>query len=233
MRSVGVLLGLLISWSAAAQVTIDLRALDALPPLPGAQPRPVTRPATPPQPTAPQPTAPSATTPRQASANARLPSVPPAPEPLVAAPSVPPPASDIPPVAAPARAAPAPAAFPPPVSSTSATQAAETQTGLRVTFEPAGTDLSPASMELIRRFAGTVPTADSVTVDVVAFASGASNDQSAARRLSLSRGLAVRSALIAEGVTPSRIYVRALGARTDGQPPDRVDIVLLGTNTAR
>ena len=53
---------------------------------------------------------------------------------------------------------------------------------------------------------------DSTSFNVVAYAAGTPDDPSTARRLSLSRALAVRSALMADGVGSARIYVRALGA---------------------
>ncbi len=49
-----------------------------------------------------------------------------------------------------------------------------------------------------------------------------------ARRLSLSRALAVRSFLIEEGVRATRIDVRALGAPKDDSDPERVEIIRLG-----
>ena len=61
-----------------------------------------------------------------------------------------------------------------------------------------------------------------------AYAEGIGNDTSKARRLSLSRALAVRSFLIENGLRSTRIDVRALGLARDGDVPDRVDIVLLG-----
>jgi hypothetical protein len=42
--------------------------------------------------------------------------------------------------------------------------------------------------------------------------------------------LAVRSALIADGVSSARIYVRALGATGGADAPDRVDVTVLGGN---
>ncbi len=60
-----------------------------------------------------------------------------------------------------------------------------------------------------------------------AYAAGKGNDTSKARRLSLSRALAVRSFLIENGLRSTRIDVRALGIARDGGAPDRVDIVLL------
>ena len=66
----------------------------------------------------------------------------------------------------------------------------------------------------------------------MAYAAGTPEDPSTARRLSLSRALAVRSALMADGVTSSRIYVRALGATGGDEAPDRVDLAVMGGNAA-
>ena len=73
---------------------------------------------------------------------------------------------------------------------------------------------------------------DNTSFNVVAYAAGTPEDPSTARRLSLSRALAVRSALMADGVGSSRIYVRALGATGGDAAPDRVDLAVMGGNAA-
>jgi len=65
----------------------------------------------------------------------------------------------------------------------------------------------------------------SIQVQVLAYASGDEDNASKARRLSLSRALAVRSFLIDQGVHSSRIEVRALGNKVPDGSPDRVDLV--------
>ena len=64
-------------------------------------------------------------------------------------------------------------------------------------------------------------------IQVNAYASGTQETVSAARRLSLSRALNVRSYLIEQGVRSTRIDVRAIGLPEDNGPADRVDILLL------
>lgn len=59
-----------------------------------------------------------------------------------------------------------------------------------------------------------------------AYASANGASESAARRLSLTRALKVRSHLIRNGVASTRIDVRALGIAKDGAP-DRVDVLVL------
>jgi outer membrane protein OmpA-like peptidoglycan-associated protein len=225
MRNFFILLAALLcpAGVARAQVTVDLHALDSLPigsgvlagplpylPRPAPAPRsaagpPVTRILRAPQPVAapPQPALPAET-----------------PVTVALTPIVP-----LPPTAV---IAPPP---PPPVSGTAATAAKPTSGGLQLTFSATETDLSPASVEAIKQVAGS-EAAGTATYNVLAYAAGSPNDPSAARRLSLSRALAVRSALMADGVPSSRIYVRALGSQADDGPADRVDINRLGANAA-
>jgi hypothetical protein len=74
-----------------------------------------------------------------------------------------------------------------------------------------------------------IPNSSAATFNVIAYAAGAADDASAARRMSLARGLSVRAALIADGVPSLRIYVRALGSSSADGPPDRVDLTVQGT----
>lgn len=59
-------------------------------------------------------------------------------------------------------------------------------------------------------------------------ASTVSDGGSGARRLSLTRALAVRQYLIDKGIRSTRIDVRALGAPTDGSDADRVEVAPVG-----
>ena len=63
-------------------------------------------------------------------------------------------------------------------------------------------------------------------VEVRAYASSTGITESQARRLSLSRALAVRASLIALGIRSTRIDVRALGSKGQTVPPDRVDLLI-------
>jgi hypothetical protein len=66
-----------------------------------------------------------------------------------------------------------------------------------------------------------------ITYTLDAHAPGSPEDQSTPRRLSLARGLAVRSILINAGIPSTRIYVHALGTiRLGKTEPDRVDVTL-------
>ena len=111
-------------------------------------------------------------------------------------------------------------------------EATEQKDGLRVTFGPGSSDLNPRTDAAIRALVHAAPPFASVTFSVVALAPGTEEDPSTPRRLSLARGLAVRSILITEGIPSTRIYVRALGANPQaiaGGPPDRADITVAGT----
>jgi hypothetical protein len=61
---------------------------------------------------------------------------------------------------------------------------------------------------------------------IIAYAAGSNDSASEARRLSLSRALAVCAYLIEKGVASTRLDVRALGHQVDSGSPDRVDIAL-------
>ncbi len=154
---------------------------------------------------------------------------PPAPAPAPALPEQVPETASVSPIAPPVATAPPP---PPPVSAQATTAAAPTPAGLRLTFAEGQSDLSPDSAASIKQFAAAAPTAASATFNVQAYAPGAKDDPSSARRLSLARAMAVRSALVADGVASARIFVRALGAQYGSGPPDRVDIDIMGDNAA-
>jgi len=100
--------------------------------------------------------------------------------------------------------------------------------GLRLTFGAGSADLNPETDGAIRALARSEPP-DRTTFSVAAHALPTPDDPSTARRLSLSRALAVRAALIESGIASPHIYVRALGGSEPPPPgvtPDRVDIVV-------
>jgi outer membrane protein OmpA-like peptidoglycan-associated protein len=201
---------------ALAQVTVDLHALQALPD----QPEPARRPrAAPPNLVRVPNTTAKLTTPAAPATPAAVPPAIPQAEPDTAVvtpivPAEPPPGAPPPP--------------PPPVSESAATKAAPTTAGLRLTFAPGASDLSPDSTASIKELTEAAPPGDATTFNVQAYAPGTPDDPSTARRISLSRAMAVRSALVADGVPSARIFVRALGAQYGDGPPDRVDLSVEG-----
>jgi len=116
------------------------------------------------------------------------------------------------------------------VSDTATTKAEPETTGLRLLFGAGSADLSPDSAAAVKALATATPTSDSISFNVTAFAPGSRDDPSTARRLSLSRAMAVRSALMSDGIASARIYVKALGEAYGNGPADRVDIAVLGAN---
>ena len=90
---------------------------------------------------------------------------------------------------------------------------------LRVT----GTDLTPAQVTAVQALARTLAALPQGRITVEAQVAGPAEDVSTARRLSLARAQAVKSALIAGGLTPTRIDHRPLGRLSGAQ--DAVDIL--------
>ncbi|MBV9652950.1 MAG: OmpA family protein [Acetobacteraceae bacterium] len=246
-------LGLLAATAmpASAQVTLDLHALDQLkggksatPSHPAAK-RPAAKHAdktqhpkqapkedeqagqsaavsTPPGPTSPAPKPPS----QGANPGPTNPGPPPAVLPV----AVPPPVRLDPVAPEPATGKPAvPVKSEAPLVSADAGGALEPiSEGVRLTFAGGRTDLNPASEAGLKSFVEAAPKTERASYNVLAFAPGTPEDPSTPRRLSLSRALAVRSVLMAEGVPSARIYVRALGGTPTDGPPDRVDVTVSG-----
>jgi outer membrane protein OmpA-like peptidoglycan-associated protein len=201
---------LCLTSAARGQVSVDMRALDSLGPAKPVQRAapPVRRPA---QVRAVTASAPTAQTTRNSAAPAPV-AVAPVPALPTETPSTPPVSTTV------AAPAPSPEPLPPPV---------------RLVFQGGGTELTAADEAAIRDLAHAIPDPDASSINVVAYAAGKPDDPSTARRLSLSRGLAVRSVLLASGVPSAQIYVRALGATSADGPADQVNLIVtrLGTVT--
>jgi len=207
---------------AQAQVTVDLHALDALPPS-AAPPRPARRaPPRRPVPLANKPSAPPV--PR---AEARAP---PTAAPLPSVATGPPPAAVALPSEAPAPAAPQLAA-PSPTAVQPAPPPPPQRRTLRVGFAPGQSGLTPPEAGALAELGQGVPKTGPVRVEVLAYAPAAEGDASAARRLSLARALAVRSALAGAGVPAGSITLRALGSPPAEQAgdADTAIVTVMGT----
>ncbi|PJI39069.1 OmpA family protein [Ferrovibrio sp.] len=196
-----------------------------------------------PAPAAPAPTAapaPSvAAVPPVAPAPAPAQAAPATPAPLAAAPAPQSPASQSPASQTPAAAPAAPPAAPRPAP---APQVAAAPTPPRPVPAPA---IGPGGLITLTfpGGQGEVPAGDLAALDALATQYAAGEDRlqirayaastvsdggSGARRLSLTRALAVRQHLIDKGIRSTRIDVRALGAPTDGSAADRVEIAPVG-----
>lgn len=156
--------------------------------------------------------------------------VPPPPAPSVAPPpavpaAVPPPPPAQNPVSRPAPAAPKQtASLPPPPKRGSGKLAAGQQ--FRLSFGAGGAKVENAAAAQLDDVAKALTADDSLRLQLLAYSGGGAQTPSQARRLSLSRALAVRSHLIEKGVRSTRIDVRALGNKSEGGPPDRVDVIV-------
>lgn len=248
----GLAVAIALASPALAQVTLDLHALDkgrgqTAAPAPEksekAKPehpkhRRATKPAprkpvakAKPEPTPETPPAAAAKSAPTPTPQAKAPLVAPqAPRPAAALPIAPPPGVSLAPIVVePPATKPEPPPAPP-IAADAGGGAERISDGLRVLFATGRTDLTPSTEAAIKGYLASVPHTESTSFNVTAYAAGGPEDPSSPRRLSLSRALAIRSVMIADGVASARIYLRALGAAHGDGPMDRVDVVALGTN---
>ncbi|MHA1567459.1 MAG: OmpA family protein [Alphaproteobacteria bacterium] len=99
--------------------------------------------------------------------------------------------------------------------------------GLRLLFEGGSAKLSDGARTDLQSLTAKLGADEALQVQLVAYAAGTAETSSQARRLSLSRALAVRSFLIDKGVRSTRMDIRALGNKAKDGPADRVDVVLV------
>lgn len=95
---------------------------------------------------------------------------------------------------------------------------------LRVLFGPAESAIGDAAASKLDSAADWLARHPEGRLQIVAYAAGES--RSRARQLSFQRGLAVRSWLLRNGVSDTRIDVSVKGREAGSGPPDRVDIRL-------
>jgi outer membrane protein OmpA-like peptidoglycan-associated protein len=206
---------------------------------PSPAPRPAVAEVAKPKPPAP---APATTAPKQLAEKKTPPPAPaPAPaSPVSAAPPPAPPAPEIasapPPPPMPSSAQPAQtvekkkaASVPPPAAPQQASTTTETPADgpVKVIFNNEDTKLSADGQSALESVLGKLAASDNLRVQLMAYASGGDLTSSKARRISLSRALSVRSYLIEKGVRSTRIDVRALGYKGEGEPKNRVDVNLI------
>ncbi|MBE0531514.1 MAG: OmpA family protein [Rhodospirillales bacterium] len=95
---------------------------------------------------------------------------------------------------------------------------------LKVLFETEEAKLSEQARGELKTIVQEILDKADLRVQLLAYAGGEALSSSKARRLSLSRALAVRSYLIENGLRSTRIDVRALGDKTAEEPVNRVDV---------
>ncbi|MDO8288531.1 MAG: OmpA family protein [Parvibaculum sp.] len=98
---------------------------------------------------------------------------------------------------------------------------------MRITFDDDDDTLSNEAVSDIKAFAYSFKERGG-RVSLRGYAGTPGSTGSNERRLSLRRVLAVRDVLMAEGIKPDRLDVRALGGARDNGPQDRVDITKSG-----
>ena len=96
---------------------------------------------------------------------------------------------------------------------------------VQVLFNASEAALSTPAKAALESVASAMLEDETSEVQLFAYAGQAGIDATQARRLSLSRAMAVRAFLIGKGVRPARMQVRALGNKTTSGSPDRVDVV--------
>ena len=114
------------------------------------------------------------------------------------------------------------AALPAPRPSTAAPKGGAAPQGMDILFASGVSDLSNDAKAALDKLAENLKGDEKSRLQLLAYAS--EDSPSKARRLSLSRALAVRSHLIAKGVRSTRIDVRALGDQIPSGEPNRVDL---------
>ncbi len=173
---------------------------------------------------APKPAIPAPSAPKKLAEE--KPAAPPPPPATVSASAPPPP--PIPATTTEAPAAPAVSAAPAPTEQASTSTATPADDGtVKVIFNGGDTKLSADGQAAVDKVLSEIEKSDGVRVQLMAYAVGDDLTASQARRISLSRALSVRSYLIEKGVRSSRIDVRALGDKGEGEPKNRVDVNLI------
>ncbi|PCD80171.1 OmpA family protein [Acetobacter orleanensis] len=99
--------------------------------------------------------------------------------------------------------------------------------GVRITFGAGAATLNPETHQALLAFAQSLSEKPHTRALIDAYSSGAVDDPSLPRRMSLTRGLAARSVLMNGGIPSTRIYLRVIGlpktpAHNAGQ--DYIDI---------
>jgi outer membrane protein OmpA-like peptidoglycan-associated protein len=169
--------------------------------------------------TTPSPSPPSAAPPSAATATAS-----PSPAAVALAPAAVPRAAAAPPLAS-TNTSPPPAAQPSPAPALRPA-ASHAPPPTRLLFAAGAADLPDSAKPKLDTLADWLDANLQARIEVVAYAAGSGEHANDARRMSLSRALAVRSYLAQHGIATARMEVRALGNHSaEGEPLDRVDIL--------
>ena len=99
------------------------------------------------------------------------------------------------------------------------------QGGIRIVFPTEVNDVPVEANAALDDLAGQMLADENMRIQIKCYASGTEETQSKARRKSLARCINIRQYLFKKDVRTTRMDVRALGLKSEGQPADRVDIV--------
>jgi len=99
------------------------------------------------------------------------------------------------------------------------------QGGIRIVFPTEFNDVPVEANSALDDLAAQMVADESMRIEIKCYSSGTSDTESKARRKSLQRCINIRQYLFKKDVRTTRMDVRALGLKSEGQPADRVDIV--------
>jgi outer membrane protein OmpA-like peptidoglycan-associated protein len=97
--------------------------------------------------------------------------------------------------------------------------------GIRIVFPTEMNDVPPEANAALDDLAAQMLADESMRIQIMCYASGTLETESKARRKSLARCINIRQYLFKKEVRTTRMDVRAMGLKSEGQPADRVDIV--------
>ena len=97
---------------------------------------------------------------------------------------------------------------------------------VQIVFKETETEVPLSMKSKLTELATKVKSDPNARITIVAYAAGTDDQASTAKRVSLSRALAVRASLIEEGLDNLRINVEVGGNKSRGGPADRVDIFI-------
>jgi len=99
------------------------------------------------------------------------------------------------------------------------------QGGIRIVYPTDANDVPPEANAALDDLASQMQADENMRVEIRCYGSGTSDTENKARRKSLARCLSIRQYLFNKNIRTTRMDVRALGLKSEGQPADRVDIV--------
>jgi outer membrane protein OmpA-like peptidoglycan-associated protein len=117
------------------------------------------------------------------------------------------------------------AAEPAPEPDNSQTAPPVPEGGIRIVFPTELNDVPVEANAALDDLAAQMVADESMRIQIKCYASGDEETESKARRRSLARCINIRQYLFKKDVRTTRMDVRALGLKSEGQPADRVDIV--------